>query len=116
MRGPNVMNGCRSLTPTRNSLASTAGDDTGDIVSVDADGYRHISRTAETFPQKVSGEMVESFRSGGRVGSALSACGLRCEVAVITRPDENKGEALIAVTNEPKLSPEETAPPSRPRG
>jgi len=33
--------------------------------------------------------------------------GLRCQVAVITRPDEDKGEALIAVTNEPKLQLEE---------
>ena len=33
--------------------------------------------------------------------------GLHCQTAVITRPDEGKGEALIAVTNEPKLTLDE---------
>jgi acyl-[acyl-carrier-protein]-phospholipid O-acyltransferase/long-chain-fatty-acid--[acyl-carrier-protein] ligase len=28
---------------------------------------------------------------------------LRCQIAVVSRPDPEKGEALIAITNEPKL-------------
>ena len=33
--------------------------------------------------------------------------GMRCQVAIVTRPDEDKGEALIAVSNEPKLQLDE---------
>ena len=41
------------------------------------------------------------------LAGAFPQYGLRCQVAVITRHDEDKGEALIAVTNEPKLTMEE---------
>jgi len=37
------------------------------------------------------------------LAGAFPQYGLRCQVAIVTRPDEDKGEALIAVTNEPKL-------------
>jgi acyl-[acyl-carrier-protein]-phospholipid O-acyltransferase/long-chain-fatty-acid--[acyl-carrier-protein] ligase len=50
----------------------------------------------------VSLSAVEDVLAG-----AFPQYGLRCEIAIITRPDENKGEALIAVTNEPKLTMEE---------
>ena len=46
-----------------------------------------------------------------RIEEALAGAfphyGLRCQVAIVTRPDEDKGEALIAVTNEPKLQLED---------
>jgi acyl-[acyl-carrier-protein]-phospholipid O-acyltransferase/long-chain-fatty-acid--[acyl-carrier-protein] ligase len=32
---------------------------------------------------------------------------LRCQIAIITRPDKYKGEVLIAVTNESKLTLDE---------
>ena len=32
---------------------------------------------------------------------------MRCQVAVISKPDESKGEALIAASNEQRLSLEE---------
>jgi acyl-[acyl-carrier-protein]-phospholipid O-acyltransferase/long-chain-fatty-acid--[acyl-carrier-protein] ligase len=41
------------------------------------------------------------------LAGAFPQYGLRCQVATITRPDEGKGEALIAVTNEPKLTLDE---------
>jgi acyl-[acyl-carrier-protein]-phospholipid O-acyltransferase/long-chain-fatty-acid--[acyl-carrier-protein] ligase len=41
------------------------------------------------------------------LAGAFPQYGLRCQVAVVTRPDADKGEALIAVTNEPKLTLDE---------
>jgi len=41
------------------------------------------------------------------LAGAFPHYGLHCQIAVITRPEENKGEALIAVTNEPKLTLDE---------
>src|SRR5438552_3861454 len=39
--------------------------------------------------------------------SAVRQYGLRCQVAVLSRPDEDKGELLIAVTNESRLQLDE---------
>ena len=41
------------------------------------------------------------------LAGAFPQHGLRCQVAVISRPDPDKGEVLIAVTNEPRLTHEE---------
>lgn len=106
VRGPNVMNGYLNADANAKFLALDGWYDTGDIVSVDADGYLYIRGRLKRFA-KVSGEMVSLSAVEDALAGAFPQYGLRCEVAVITRPDENKGEALIAVTNEPKLSLEE---------
>ncbi len=80
--------------------------DTGDIVSVDGEGYLFIRGRMKRFA-KVSGEMVSLTAVEDALAGAFPQYGLRCQVAVVTRPDEDKGEALIAVTNEPKLRMEE---------
>ena len=80
--------------------------DTGDIVNVDADGYLHIRGRIKRFA-KVSGEMVSLSAVEDALAGAFPQYGLRCQVAIITRPDDGKGEVLIAVTNEPKLTREE---------
>ena len=69
---------------------------------VDADGYLHIRGRLKRFA-KVSGEMVSLTAVEDALAGAFPQFGLRCAVAVIVRPDEDKGEKLIAVTNEPKL-------------
>jgi acyl-[acyl-carrier-protein]-phospholipid O-acyltransferase/long-chain-fatty-acid--[acyl-carrier-protein] ligase len=56
---------------------------------------------------KVSGEMVSLTAVEDALAGAFPQHGLRCQVAVITRPDESKGEVLIAVTNEPKMTLDE---------
>jgi acyl-[acyl-carrier-protein]-phospholipid O-acyltransferase/long-chain-fatty-acid--[acyl-carrier-protein] ligase len=38
------------------------------------------------------------------LAGAFPHLGLKCEIAVIAVPDEDKGEKLIAVTDQPKLN------------
>lgn len=106
VRGPNVMAGY--LNPDANAKFKELNGwyDTGDIVSIDPDGYFFIRGRLKRFA-KVSGEMVSLTAVEDALAGAFPQYGLRCQVAVVTRPDEDKGEALIAVTNEPKLTLEE---------
>ena len=106
VRGPNVMKGYLNADANAKFLALNGWYDTGDIVSVDADGYLHIRGRMKRFA-KVSGEMVSLTAVEDALAGAFPQYGLRCQIAVITRPDENKGEALIVVTNEPNLTLEE---------
>jgi acyl-[acyl-carrier-protein]-phospholipid O-acyltransferase/long-chain-fatty-acid--[acyl-carrier-protein] ligase len=56
---------------------------------------------------KVSGEMVSLTAVEDALAGAFLKFGLRCTVAILACPDERKGEVLMAVTNEPKLSLED---------
>ncbi len=103
VRGPNVMKGYLNVDANAKFLALDGWYDTGDIVSVDAEGYLHVRGRMKRFA-KVSGEMVSLTAVEDALAGAFPQYGLRCQVAVLTRPDENKGEALIAVTNEPRLT------------
>jgi acyl-[acyl-carrier-protein]-phospholipid O-acyltransferase/long-chain-fatty-acid--[acyl-carrier-protein] ligase len=102
VRGANIMKGY--LNPEANEHFKSLGGwyDTGDIVSVDEDGYLTIRGRLKRFA-KVSGEMVSLTAVEDALAGAFPQYGLRCYVAVVTRPDEDKGEALIAVTNEARL-------------
>jgi len=106
LRGPNVMKGYLNTDANAKFLALGGWYDTGDIVNVDADGYLHILGRMKRFA-KISGEMVSLTAVEDALAGAFPQYGLRCQVAVITRPDEDKGEALIAVTNEANLTLEE---------
>jgi acyl-[acyl-carrier-protein]-phospholipid O-acyltransferase / long-chain-fatty-acid--[acyl-carrier-protein] ligase len=106
VRGPNVMKGYLNAEANAKFQALSGWYDTGDIVSVDAEGYLHILGRLKRFA-KVSGEMVSLTAVEDALAGAFPQYGLHCQIAVITRPEENKGEALIAVTNEPKLTLDE---------
>ena len=106
VRGPNVMKGYLNVKANAEFQALGGWYDTGDIVSVDAGGYLHIMGRMKRFA-KVSGEMVSLTAVEDALAGAFPQYGLHCQIAVITRPEENKGEALIAVTNEPKLTLDE---------
>ncbi len=103
VRGPNIMKGY--LNPDANAKFHSGGGwyDTGDIVSVDAEGFVSIRGRMKRFA-KVSGEMVSLTAVEDALAGAFPQYGLRCQTAVVTRPDEDKGEALICCTNEPKLT------------
>jgi acyl-[acyl-carrier-protein]-phospholipid O-acyltransferase/long-chain-fatty-acid--[acyl-carrier-protein] ligase len=102
VRGPNVMKGYLNAEADEQFRALGGWYDTGDIVSVDEDGYVFIRGRMKRFA-KVSGEMVSLTAVEDALAGAFPQYGLRCQVAIVTRPDEHKGELLIAVSNEPKL-------------
>jgi acyl-[acyl-carrier-protein]-phospholipid O-acyltransferase/long-chain-fatty-acid--[acyl-carrier-protein] ligase len=115
VHGPNVMKGYLNAEANAKFQALGGWYDTGDIVSVDAEGYLHILGRMKRFA-KVSGEMVSLTAVEDALAGAFPHYGLHCQIAVITRPEENKGEALIAVTNEPKLTLEEIRDAIKARG
>jgi acyl-[acyl-carrier-protein]-phospholipid O-acyltransferase/long-chain-fatty-acid--[acyl-carrier-protein] ligase len=115
VRGPNVMRGY--LNPEANEKFKSLGGwyDTGDIVRIDDDGYLFILGRLKRFA-KVSGEMVSLTAVEETLAGAFPQFGLRCQVAILSRPDEHKGEVLIAVTNEPRLHLEEIRAVVRAKG
>jgi len=115
VRGPNIMRGYLNTDANAGFIELGGWYDTGDIVSVDEDGYLFIRGRLKRFA-KVSGEMVSLTAVEDALAGAFPQYGLRCQVAVVTRPDEDKGEALIAVTNEPKLQLEEIRASIKSRG
>ena len=102
VRGPNVMRGYLNAEANAKFQALNGWYDTGDIAAVDADGFIQILGRLKRFA-KVSGEMVSLTAVEDALAGAFPHYGLRCQVAVLSRPDEDKGEALIAVTNESHL-------------
>ena len=116
MRGPNVMRGY--LNPDANAKFQALGGwyDTGDIVSVDDDGFSHIRGRLKRFA-KVSGEMVSLTAVEDALAGAFPQYGLRCEVAVdrATRRGQGRG-AHRRHQRTAADSWTKSAPPSRPRG
>ncbi|MDX1953754.1 MAG: AMP-binding protein [Verrucomicrobiota bacterium] len=106
VRGPNVMKGYLNADANEKFRSLGGWYDTGDIVAVDGDGFFYIRGRLKRFA-KISGEMVSLTAVEDALAGAFPQYGLRCQIAVIARPDEEKGEALIAVSNEPKLQLEE---------
>ncbi|MGC9944410.1 MAG: AMP-binding protein [Verrucomicrobiota bacterium] len=115
VRGPNVMKGYLNAEANAKFQALGGWYDTGDVVSVDAEGYLHILGRMKRFA-KVSGEMVSLTAVEDALAGAFPHYGLRCQIAVLARPDENKGEALVVVTNEPKLTLDEIRDAIKARG
>jgi acyl-[acyl-carrier-protein]-phospholipid O-acyltransferase / long-chain-fatty-acid--[acyl-carrier-protein] ligase len=85
--------------------------DTGDIVSVDADGFVKILGRAKSFA-KLGGEMVSL--------TALEAMVAKLwpdhAHAAVTRTDERKGEVIVLVTTKPDASSEELLAFARSQG
>jgi acyl-[acyl-carrier-protein]-phospholipid O-acyltransferase / long-chain-fatty-acid--[acyl-carrier-protein] ligase len=106
VRGPNIMRGY--LNPEANAKFQELGGwyDTGDIARIDEDGFLFILGRLKRFA-KVSGEMVSLTAAEEALAGAFPQYGVRFQVAILTRPDPQRGEALIAVSNEQKLTLEE---------
>ena len=115
VRGPNIMRGYLNDEANAMFQALRGWYDTGDIVTVDPDGFVTISGRLKRFA-KISGEMVSLTAVEEALAGAFPHYGLRCEVAVLSLPDEDKGERLIAVTNESRLQLEEIRAVLRARG
>ncbi len=115
VRGPNVMRGYLNPEPNVAFQALGGWYDTGDIVKVNGDGFVHILGRLKRFA-KVSGEMVSLTAVEDALAGAFPQYGLRFAVAVVADADEAKGEKLIAVTNEPKLTLEQVRDAIRAKG
>jgi acyl-[acyl-carrier-protein]-phospholipid O-acyltransferase/long-chain-fatty-acid--[acyl-carrier-protein] ligase len=93
--GPNVMKGYLS-TATPGAIDAPPGGwyDTGDIVSVDAEGYVKILGRAKRFA-KIAGEMV----SLGAVEGLASSLWPEHRHAAVALPDPRKGEQVVLLTD-----------------
>jgi acyl-[acyl-carrier-protein]-phospholipid O-acyltransferase/long-chain-fatty-acid--[acyl-carrier-protein] ligase len=93
VRGPNVMSGYLnedgSITPPVDGW-----HDTGDIISLDADGFISIQGRVKRFA-KIAGEMV----SLTAVEALAAGVWPDARHAVIAMPDTRKGERLVLVTD-----------------
>jgi acyl-[acyl-carrier-protein]-phospholipid O-acyltransferase / long-chain-fatty-acid--[acyl-carrier-protein] ligase len=115
VRGPNIMRGYLNAEANAKFQALGGWYDTGDVVRVDSGGFVFILGRLKRFA-KVSGEMISLAAVEDAVVDAFPQYGLRFAVAVVARPDAARGEKLIAVTNEPRLSLEEVRAAVHARG
>lgn len=98
LKGPNIMAGylsAQGITPPPDT-----GYDTGDICSIDENGFITIEGRAKRFA-KVGGEMI----SLAHVEEAAQEVWPDDALAVVTIPDETRGETIVMLT--------ERADPSR---
>jgi acyl-[acyl-carrier-protein]-phospholipid O-acyltransferase/long-chain-fatty-acid--[acyl-carrier-protein] ligase len=96
VRGPNVMLGyLRAEKPGILEPPTDGWHDTGDIVSIDADGFIRILGRAKRFA-KIAGEMV-SLSAVEALASELWPSVLS---VVVSLPDARKGERLVLLTTE----------------
>lgn len=100
VKGPNVMKGyLLEKNPGEIIPPEEGWHDTGDIVSIDSEGYLKIQGRAKRFA-KIGGEMV----SLAAVEDYLAKIWPSFVCAVVALPDEKKGEQLYAVTDNPDAS------------
>ncbi len=115
VRGPNIMRGYLNREANEEFASLCGWYDTGDIATVDPEGYLHIRGRLKRFA-KISGEMVSLTAVEEALAGAFPQYGLRFQIAVLNKPDPDKGEALIAVSNEPKLKLDEVRSVLREKG
>lgn len=103
VRGPNIMKGYISPDKPGEVMPLVEGwHDTGDVVSVDGEGYYVIRGRVKRFA-KIGGEMV----SLTVVENCASAVWPDHTHAAAIVPDPKKGEQIILITNHPKPKREE---------
>jgi acyl-[acyl-carrier-protein]-phospholipid O-acyltransferase/long-chain-fatty-acid--[acyl-carrier-protein] ligase len=96
VRGPNVMLGyLRVERPGQLEQPNEGWHDTGDIVTIDAEGFVTIKGRAKRFA-KIGGEMI----SLAAVEALASELWPDAASAVVAMPDARKGERLILVTQQ----------------
>jgi acyl-[acyl-carrier-protein]-phospholipid O-acyltransferase/long-chain-fatty-acid--[acyl-carrier-protein] ligase len=115
VRGPNIMRGYLNADGNANFKKLGGWYDTGDIVKLDEEGFVFIQGRLKRFA-KISGEMVSLAAVEDALAGSFPHYGVRCQVAILSVPDEHKGEILIAVTNESKLQIEELRAVLRAKG
>lgn len=105
VKGPNVMLGYIFAEKPGVIVPPTDGwHDTGDIVSIDAQGFITIQGRAKRFA-KIAGEMV----SLAAVEAAIAAFSQQGQAVAVRQPDPTKGERLVLVTDDPDLNKQQVA-------
>lgn len=115
VRGPNVMRGYLNAEANARFKALQGWYDTGDIACVDPEGFVFIRGRLKRFA-KISGEMVSLAAVEDALAGAFPQFGSRFALAIMSRPDEQRGEKLVVVTNEPGLTLEDAQQVLRSRG
>jgi len=96
VKGPNVMLGyLRAENPGVLEQLAEGWHDTGDIVTVDAQGFIAIKGRAKRFA-KIAGEMV----SLSAVETMASALWPQAISVAVTLPDQRKGERIVLLTTQ----------------
>jgi len=103
VRGDNIMRGYLNADSNAKFQALGGWYDTGDLARVDEDGFVFLMGRLKRFA-KVSGEMVSLTAVEDAFAGAFPQFGNRCEIAVVAVPCEDKGEKLVAVTTEPRIT------------
>jgi len=110
--GPNVMLGyMRESAAGQLETTADGWHDTGDIVSVDNDGYITILGRAKRFA-KIGGEMVSLAAAEAYVSQVWPDEGH----AIVAVPDERKGEQLVLVTERRDANREDLVASARAHG
>ena len=105
VKGPNVMKGCyRADLPGELQPPADGWYDTGDIVRVDDAGYLTILGRAKRFA-KIGGEMI----SLASVENYAQLCWPDSTHAVISLPDQRKGETLVLTTTSDRATQSDLA-------
>jgi acyl-[acyl-carrier-protein]-phospholipid O-acyltransferase/long-chain-fatty-acid--[acyl-carrier-protein] ligase len=100
VRGPNVMAGYyRDNAPGVLEPVPDGWYDTGDIVSLDEEGFVTIRGRAKRFA-KIAGEMV----SLAAVEDLAARASPTFRHAAVARPDARKGEAVVLLSEDPALT------------
>ncbi len=103
VRGPNVMRGYLNEEANQKFQQLGGWYDTGDIAGVDGDGFVFMLGRLKRFA-KVSGEMVSLTAVEDALRGSFPQYGPKFSLAVLARPDVSRGEKLVAVTNETRLT------------
>jgi acyl-[acyl-carrier-protein]-phospholipid O-acyltransferase/long-chain-fatty-acid--[acyl-carrier-protein] ligase len=107
VKGPNVMKGYLEQPEETAKVIREGWYVTGDIATVDAEGFIHITGRLSRF-SKIGGEMVPHVRVEEAMHKIL---GVEDEghmkLVVTSAPDERKGERLVVVHTQLDMSPDE---------
>jgi acyl-[acyl-carrier-protein]-phospholipid O-acyltransferase/long-chain-fatty-acid--[acyl-carrier-protein] ligase len=110
--GPNIMKGyLSSASPGAIDAPPGGWYDTGDIVSMDAQGYVSIIGRAKRFA-KIAGEMI----SLGAVEEMAATLSPNFRHAAVAVPDPHKGEQIILLTEDPEATVDALLAHARARG
>lgn len=101
LQGPNLMMGYMMADRPGELQPLVGWHDTGDIVSIDREGFITILGRAKRFA-KIAGEMV----SLGAVEALVQGLWPEQHHAVVAVPDKHRGERIVLVTTAPDADPE----------